>query len=47
MLAGAALGTVLVLRVSLAAGLAAATGVLVVVTAGALAAVQRPAAWRS
>ena len=46
MAVGALVGASLVLRVSLVAGLAAAVVVLVAVTAGALAAVRRTAAWR-
>jgi uncharacterized membrane protein YoaK (UPF0700 family) len=46
MLAGAALGGWLVLNVSPAAALGVATGLLVVVTAGAGAAARRPGSWR-
>lgn len=46
MVLGAAAGALLVLHASLAAGLAAAGGVLAVVTAGAVLATRRPAAWR-
>ena len=44
---GAVAGALLVLRVSLAAGLAGATVVLTLLTAATLAASRRPAAWRS
>jgi hypothetical protein len=46
MLAGAVLGAWLVLRVSPAAALGVATGLLAVVTAGAAAAARRPGSWR-
>ena len=44
---GALVGALLVRNLSLAAGLEAAAYVLVVVTAGAVLALRRPAAWRS
>lgn len=44
---GAAAGALLVLRASLAAGLAGATVALALVTTGALVAGRRPAAWRA
>ncbi|HEY0237561.1 MAG TPA: DUF1275 family protein [Friedmanniella sp.] len=47
MAAGALIGALLVLHVSLVAGMAAAVVVLAAVTAGALAALRRPAAWRA
>lgn len=47
MFLGAVAGALLVDRVSLAAGLAAATVVLALVTAGALLASRRPAPWRA
>ena len=46
MMLGAFAGALLVLRVSLAAGLGAATAVATAVTVGALVAMRRPAAWR-